>query len=498
MTPPYLMGIDIGTSGAKVVVIHRAGRLLASAGQEYPLATPHPGWAEEDPQDWLNAVYACVRSVMQKCGAQPGEVAGIGLTGQMHSLVLVGEDGFPLRPAITWADQRSAGQVTALTLRIGRERLAEWAGNPLATGFMLASWAWLQENEPDVARAARWLMLPKDYVRLRLTGQVGSEPSDASSTLCFDPRRRAWSAPLLEMVDLPLERLPAISPSAAVAGGLLPEAAAKCGLAAGTPVIFGGSDVSCQALAQGILDPGTVSSTIGTGGQLFAPLETPQGDPELRLHLFCHCLPDTWHQEAAILSAGLALRWLRDQVFTGADYAALSDAAAGAEAGLDGLFFLPFLTGERTPYMNPGLRADFLGLHLRHGQAAMTRAVMEGVVFALRQGIDLMRSLGTPITRLVASGGATRHPLWLQLQADIFDRPIYVSDAPEATARGAALLAGIGASVYRDAADAVTQAVAEPRLGATPDPDRVQRYQAAYREYVALAGLVVGHYSIND
>ena len=485
------MGMDIGTSGAKVAIVDREGRLLASAGQEYPLSTPQPGWAEEDPRDWLDAVYACARRVMRQSGVQPGEIAGIGLAGQMHSLALVGEDGLPLRPAITWADQRSAGQVAALTRRIGRERLAEWTANPLAAGFMLPSWAWLAENEPETARAARWLMLPKDYVRFRLTGQVGSEPSDASSTLCFDPRRGVWSAPLLELVGLSPERMPAISPSAAVAGGLLPGPAAACGLAAGTPVIFGGSDVSCQALAQGIVAPGALSCTIGTGGQLFAPLAAPQGDPELRLHLFCHCLPGVWHQEAAILSAGLALRWLRDQVFPGADYTALASAAAGAEAGLDGLFFLPFLTGERTPYMDPALRAGFLGLHLRHGQPAMTRAVMEGVVFALRQGLDLMRSLGTPVTRLVASGGATRHPLWLQLQADIFDLPIEVSDAPEATARGAALLAGIGAGVYRDAADAVAQAVAAPRPGAMPNPSRVTAYQAAYREYARWADMVV-------
>lgn len=490
MALPNLIGIDIGTSGAKVAVVDRTGRLLAAAGQEYPIHTPRPGWAEEDPQDWLRAVLAGLRVAIEEARVSPDDVAGIGLTGQMHSLVCVEGQGAPVRPAMIWADQRSAEQVRALTRRIGRERLAEWAGNPLATGFMLASWAWLVEHEPETVRATRWLMLPKDYVRYCLTGALGSEPSDASSTLCFDPRRQVWSAPLLEQVGLSVDRLPPVFPSAAQAGGLRPEIAAVCGLAAGTPVIFGGSDVSCQALAQGIITPGTVSCTIGTGGQLFAPLDAPRGDPELRLHLFCHCLPQTWHQEAAILSAGLALRWLRDQVFSGADYTRLVDAAAGAEAALDGLFFLPFLTGERTPYMDPALRAGFWGLTLRHDQAAMTRAVMEGVVFALRQGLDLMQSLETPVERLVASGGATRHPLWLQLQADIFGCPISVSDAPEATARGAALLAGIGAGVYRDASDAIAQAVAAPRTGALPDSDRSARYQAAYQDYLAWAQLV--------
>ncbi len=493
-----LIGIDIGTSSAKAVVIDPSGRLLGWAGQEYPILTPRPGWAEQDPGEWLRAALACVRLAVQKAGVDPRGVAGIGLTGQMHSLVCLDERGEPLRPAILWADQRSADQVKALTARLGREHLAEWTGNPLAAGFMLASWCWLQENEPQTAARARWLMLPKDYVRFRLTGVMGSEPSDASSTSLFDPHQVQWSAPVLEAVGLraegsatppanpPVCSLPRIFPSASVAGGLLPEMAERCGLPAGVPVVHGGSDVTCQALAQGIREPGTVSCTIGTGGQLFAPLQTPRHDPDLRLHLFCHCLPDTWHQEAAILSAGLALRWLRDQVFPGQDYAALAGSAAGVEAGLDGLFFLPYLAGERTPYMDPTLQAAFLGLGLRHGQAHMVRAVMEGVVFALRQGLELMESLGTPVERLVASGGGTRHPLWLSLQADIFNRPIWVSNAEEATARGAAMLAGLGVGLPVDP----PAEIAPP--AALPNPERARRYAEAYEKYVRWANRLYG------
>jgi xylulokinase len=365
---------------------------------------------------------------------------------------------------------------------------------------MLASWAWLLEHEPHIAAKTSWLILPKDYTRFRLTGQIGTEPSDASSTLLFDPHHLDWSDQVLASIGLEKDRLPPVFPSASVAGGILPEIARQCGLLPGTPVIFGGSDVSLQALSQGILAPGTVSCTIGTGGQLFAPLRSPVHDNDLRLHLFCHSVPDTWHQEAAILTAGLCLRWLRDQVLPGSNYASLADAAQKVQAGSDGVFFLPFLAGERTPYMNPNLRAGFTGLALRHGQAHMVRAVMEGVVFALRQGLDLMQSLGTPVDRLVATGGATHHPLWLQLQADIFNQTVYVSPAAVLagggsamagadTARGAALLAGIGAGVFTNASAAVEQAVPQPVPGALPDPKMVEVFADAYRKYCSWAQL---------
>lgn len=494
MAGTCLVGIDIGTSGAKAVVIDRAGRLLGWAGQEYPILAPQPGWAEQDPEDWLRAALTCTLRAVHQAGIQPQEVAAIGLAGQMHSLVCLGENGRPLRPAILWADQRSSAQVRALTGRLGRGKLAAWTGNPLAAGFMLASWAWLVEHEPRTAAATRWLLLAKDYTRYRLTGVIAAEPSDASSTLLFDPHRLRWSGPLLAEVGLSPDRLPPVLPSASLGGELAPEAAARCGLLPGTPVVVGASDVSAQALAQGVIEPGAVSCTIGTGGQLFAPLRQPRHDPELRLHLFCHCVPQVWHQEAAILTAGLALRWLRDQVFPGADYAALAGSAQGVEAALDGLFFLPYLAGERTPYMDPALRAGFQGLALRHGQPHMVRAVMEGVVFALRQGLDLMQSLGTPINRLIATGGATRHPLWLQLQADIFNRPVLVSKLEEATARGAALLAGIGAGVYADAAAAVHAAAGELLPGALPDPARVERYASAYAEFIHWSGEIARQY----
>ena len=501
----YLLGIDIGTSSAKVVVIDSSGQMLAWAGREYPIRAPQPGWAEQDPADWLAAAVQCASQALRESQIDPNHVAGIGLTGQMHSMVAVDVHGEPLRPAIIWADQRSGPQVKYLTSQIGPTRLAEWTGNPLASGFMLASWAWLREYEPHLAAQTRLLMLPKDWVRLCLTGLAGAEPSDASSTLLFDPHVRDWSQPVLNQVGLSRDQLPPISPSAAVAGALLPEIASICGLKAGLPVVYGCSDVTAQALAQGVVHPGQVSVTIGTGGQLFAPVSEPRHDPQLRVHLFCHALPGIWHHEAAVLSAGLALRWLRDQVWPSSNYQQLADAAAQVEAGLDGLFFLPFLAGERTPYMHPGLRAAFAGLGLRHAQPHLIRAVMEGVVFALRQALDLMENLAGPSGvqqrnrgMLVASGGAAAHPLWLQLQADIFNRPLLVYNSPQATARGAALLAGMGLGLY---VDQMPYEQSEPDNHITgeksvlyPDPSRAHRYESAFKDWMIWANQVAHHY----
>jgi xylulokinase len=491
MSPTALMGIDLGTSSTKTVLIDASGRLLASAAREYPVDTPRPGWAEQDPETWLVAAIETMGEALGRAPIAPEEIAGIGLSGQMHGTVCLGRSGDALRPAIIWADQRSRDQVAWVYRKLGAERLGAWTGNPLATGFMLASWLWLRDEVPEVARATAHLLLPKDYLRYRLTGELGSEPSDGSSTLLFDTAGRDWSAPLQEALGIDPDLLPPVRESAEVAGGLRAEIAARTGLRAGTPVVFGGSDQALQALGHGVVEPGLVSCTIGTGGQLFAPAPAPVYDPQLRLHLFCHALPDRWHMEAAILAAGLSLRWLRDNVLEGWSYAALADAAARVPPGSERLFFLPHLAGERTPHMDPQATGAFVGLTLRHDREHMARAVMEGVVFALRQGLELMMQLGVPVDRIVASGGATAHPLWLQLQADIFDRPIYRTATIEAAAVGAALLAGVGAGLYPNALEACRQTVTWRDEVITPVGENVVRYQEAYdtfrRLYPALA-----------
>jgi len=482
---PCLLGIDLGTSSLKAAVLDTNGRLLAAAGQEYGITSPHPGWAEQDPALWYQAARVAVRQAMQQSGACASDVLAVSLAGQMHTLVCVDSSGHPLRSAILWADQRSAPQVDVLCRQIGSENLAAWAGNPLAAGFTLPSWMWLRDNDPEIARRTRWLLQPKDYLRYRLTGEIGTEPSDASATLLFDPHDRAWSWPLLEIAGLSPDQLPPLHASAGICAGLTRQAAADLGLRAGTPVIFGGSDQAVQALGQGVIEPGQVSSTIGSGGQWFAPLAQPEHDAQLRLHLFCHVLPERWHLEAAMLTAGLALRWLRNNLLPGSTYGELADAAAGAQAAVDGLFFLPYLAGERTPHMDPTATAAFIGLTLRHGRAAMARAVMEGVVFAMRQGLDLLGDLGVHPANVLACGGSNRHPLWLQLQADIYGLPVLPAADLEAAARGAALLAGVGVGVF-DSFSAAARTVPAPLAAIEPNPAAVEQYAVAYRRFKQL------------
>lgn len=473
-----LIGSDIGTSSAKTVVLDAEGRVLGMATQEYAVDTLRPGWAEQMPETWVQAVVTTMRRAIETAGVTPECVGAIGLSGQMHGTVCLDARGDVLRPAIIWADQRAAAQVAEVYRRVGRAQLAAWTANPLATGFMLATWLWLRDHEPQTERATAYFLLPKDYVRYRLTGEIGAEPSDAASTLLFDTAGRRWSAPLLDALGLDGTRLPPIRPSAAVAGGLRAEIAAATGLLPGTPVIHGGSDQAMQALGHGVVAPGVMSSTIGTGGQVFAPAAHPAADPDLRLHCFCHVLPDVWHFESAMLAAGLSLKWLRDAMLPRMTYQALADTAQTVPPGAEGLFFLPYLAGERTPHMDPQARGGFVGLTLRHTRAHLARAVMEGVVFGMRQGIDLMRALGVRAERIVASGGAAQHPLWLQLQADCFAVPIHRTATVEAAATGAALLAGVGGGLYADAAEAVRRAVRWLPDAIPPIPENVARYAA--------------------
>ncbi len=487
-----LLGLDIGTSSTKAVVLSVAGQRLATASQVYAVDTPQPDWAEQDPERWVAAALVTTRQALARSGVTPAAVAAIGLAGQMHGTVCVGSDGRPLRPAIIWADQRSVAQVSAAVARLGRDRLAAWTGNPLATGFMLPSWLWLRKHEPELMAATRWLLLPKDYVRYRLTGEIATEPSDAASTSLFDPVSRCWSKPLLVALGLDAAILPPIRPSSAIAGRLLPAFAAQTGLRPDIPIIAGGSDQAAQALGHGVVTPGVISSTIGTGGQLFAPTERPvvdaptPGRPGLRMHSYCHVLPHRWHVETAMLAAGLSLRWLRDQVLDGAPYSELADTAAAVAPGADGLLFQPYLMGERTPHMDPRARGSFVGLTRRHGPGHLVRALMEGVVFGMRQGLDVLRSLGVPVEQIVASGGAVRHRLWLQLQADIYGRAIRKTQTVEAAATGAAMLAGIGVGCYRDAAEAIAQCVAWDPEEIAPDPVCAARYEAQYEVFTSL------------
>jgi len=481
-----LAGIDLGTSGLKTVLIDEEGRVRGMALREYPIATPTPEAAEQDPALWVEASRTTMRQALAQAGVSGEAIAAIGLSGQMHGLVCVDADDRPLRPAIIWPDRRSAEQVAQVYRRVGRKQLSAWTRNPLATGFQLVSWLWLRRHEPDVAARTAWILLPKDYLRLWLTGERGTEPSDACATGGFDPAARAWCWPLLRYLDLDPRLWPQVAPSHHVAGGLRLEAAQALGLRPGIPVVYGGGDQACQAVGNGILRPGELSATIGTGGQLLAPLTQPTYDAQLRLHCYCHVVPDTWYLMAAILAAGLALRWLRDNLFPGTDYPTLADRAAAIPPGAEGLFFLPHLAGERTPHMDPRATGAFIGLTLRHTRDHLIRAVMEGVVLALRQGLDLMLACGVRVERLIASGGGTRHPLWLHLLADIGKRPVFVAATEEAAARGAALLAGVGIGWWPDLPTAVAALVRYRPTVIEPNPAHVERYEALYQRFRRL------------
>ncbi len=487
MTSPILLGIDVGTSSTKSLVLSSDGRVLGVAVKDTPVNTPRPGWAEQDPEGWVAAALSTARRAVDAAGVDASAIHAVGLSGQMHGTVCVDSSGVPLRPAVIWADQRSSQQVAEVQAEIGPQRLAAWTGNPVATGFMLATWLWLRALEPGVYKATHWLLLPKDYVRYRITGCAGTEPSDAASTSLFDLTYRTWSTPLMAALGLDAAVLPAVHASTEVAGGLTREAASAAGLVAGTPVVYGGSDQAAQALGNGVLTPGVASSTIGTGGQIFAPTARPTIDvAELRMHSYCHVLPDVWHVQTAILSAGLSLRWLRDQVLGEGSYQELADMASTVPAGASGLLFSPYLAGERTPHMDPRARASFVGLTRRHERRHLVRAVMEGVVLAMRQGLDVMEALGVPLDTIVASGGAAKHPLWLQLQADIFDRPVTRTDTIEAAATGAAMLAGAGVGAFASLYDAVDRVVRYRDGVVRPDASRVAAYKRVYELYGSL------------
>jgi xylulokinase len=460
MTPRLLLGLDIGTSSLKCVLIDEAGQLITSAFREYAPDLPRPGWAEQDPDVWLTAVVSAVHEVIVISGVDRDSIVGLGFSGQMHSTAFLNRDRRVIRPAILWLDTRSSKQVAELNHSIGQSLLAEWIGNPVMPGFMLSSLLWVKEEEPETWQRLAHVMLAKDYVRLRLTGEIATDFSDASSTALFDVQHRVWCDDLLHRVDIPIGLLPALRDSSAVVGHLLLEMAEALQLPVDLPVVCGAGDQEAQAIGNGIIRSGLLSSTIGTGGQLFAPIDRYRSDPQLRLHTFCHAIPNLWHWQAATLTAGASLRWLRDAVLGGRyTYQELADAAATIEPGAEGLLFQPYLAGERTPHMNPNLRGSFVGLTLRHSWKHMARAVMEGVVFSLFDGLELMRDLGAKFDQIIASGGGTKHPLWLQLQADIFGMEIRTTQTPEAAAFGAALLAGVGTGVFADVSQACARCV---------------------------------------
>jgi xylulokinase len=508
----HLLGIDVGTTGAKALLIGRDGTLVASATTEYPMATPQPLWAEQNPADWWAATAASVRQVLARSGLNPAQVAGVGLTGQMHGLVLLDAQGEVLRPCIMWNDQRTAAQCAAITRRVGAEQLLRLTGNAVLPGFTAPKIVWVREHEPEVYRRIAKVLLPKDYLRYRLTGDYFGEVSDASGTSLFDVGRRRWSDDMLRALEVPRHWLPEVTESPVVSARVSASAAGLTGLLAGTPVVGGGGDQAAQAVGTGIVTEGTVSATIGTSGVVFAASDLYRVEPHGRLHAFCHAVPGMWHLMGVMLSAGGSFRWYRDALGdleklrageAGRDpYDLLAEAAARVPAGCEGLLFLPYLSGERTPYPDPSARGVFFGLTLRHGKPHLTRAVMEGVAYGLRDSLELIRDLGLSVHQVRASGGGARSPLWRQILADLFGSEIVTVNVTEGAAFGAALLAGVGAGVYATVSAACQAAI---RLvdHLTPGPamavyaDYYPRYRALYPalapQFEAMAAIVSSH-----
>ncbi len=479
-----LVGLDVGTTGAKAVLIDPDGRVLAAVTTEYPLLTPRVGWTEQNPTDWWKGTVASIRGALDQASVTGKNVAAIGLTGQMHGLVALDGNGGVLRPAILWNDQRTAEESAWITERVGADRVLELTGNPILTGFTAPKIIWMRRHEPERYARIRHVLLPKDYIRYRLTGEMASDVADASGTSLFDVRNRGWSNEMLSRLDVPSSWLPPVAESTEVTGAVTKEAGDATGLGPGTPVVAGAGDQAAQAVGTGIVEPGLVSATIGTSGVVFAHIDEPEFDALGRLHTFCHAAPGRWHVMGVMLSAGGSLRWLRG-VLRGDSYSQMTAEAAATPPGAEGLVFLPYLTGERTPHADPHARGAFVGLTLRHGRGHLIRAVMEGVAFGLRDALEIIRGLGIPVTQVRFSGGGARSGLWRQILADIFALDVVTVTATEGAAYGAALLAGVGTGLY-PSVEAACHATIETAEHVAADIDRVAAYDRYYRVYSDL------------
>ena len=493
-----LLGIDVGTGGSRALLIDDQGHVLASATEAHaPFTSPETGWAEQAPDDWWQASQTAIRAALATGACRPTEIGGIGLSGQMHGSVLLDASDAVLRPALLWCDQRTDRQCRWLTDTVGARRLIELTSNPALTGFTLPKLLWVRKHEPDVWTRTASVLLPKDYVRLRLTGERATDAADASGTLLFDVAHRAWSGAMMEVAGLEPRQLPAVFEGPEITGRVTPTVASDIGVPAGTPVVAGGGDQSAGAVGMGIVRPGVVSATIGTSGVVFAATDSPTLDPHGRVHTFCHAVPGRWHVMGVTQAAGLSLRWFRDRFGAGSDdgrdpYDRLADEAAQAPPGADGVLWAPYLMGERTPHLDANARAALVGLAAAHTRAHVVRAILEGVAFSLRDTFTIFEEIQVPVTEIRLGGGGARSALWQQIQADVYRAPVATLEAEEGAAYGAALLAGVGTGVWSSVDEACDQAVTIANR-IDPEPDAVailERQYARYRAiYPALKGL---------
>jgi xylulokinase len=479
----YLLGIDVGTGGTRALILDEKGRVISSATEDHrAFVSPQIGWAEQDPCDWWRACGVAVRNALAQAKLRGDQISCVGLSGQMHGAVLLDEQGRVVRPAIIWCDVRTEKQSRELTDQIGAAKLIQLTCNPALTNFTLTKCLWVRENEPENWCRVRSLMLPKDYVRFQLTGERATDVADASGTLLLDVANRRWSKEMLKFVQMDESILPGLYESPEICGRISDAGAAATGLQKGTPVVAGAGDQAAGAIGMGIVSPGTVSATIGTSGVVLAATDRPALDSKGRVHTFCHAVPGRWIAMGVTQSAGLSLRWFRDQFGSGQSYESLIAEAAGAPPGCDGLLWAPYLMGERTPYLDPAARGMLFGLTASHTRAHVIRAILEGVAFSLRDTFTIFKDMEVPVKTIRLGGGGARSALWRQIQADIYGQPVETVDAEEGAAYGAAILAGVGVKTWSSVDEACesTVRVAEKII---PDSEHSLVLEKAYAVY---------------
>ncbi len=478
------LGIDVGTGGSRAVLIDEKGKIMASASAEHAVfASPEIGWAEQLPDDWWRACVSAIREVLTR--SKPEEIGAISFSGQMHGSVLLDDADRPLRPALIWCDQRTEKQCTEITEKVGAERLIELVCNPAITGFTLPKLLWVRENEPEIWAEVKTILLPKDYIRLKLSGDKASDVADSSGTLLFDVQNRKWSGEMLSVFEIDENLLPRIFESVEITGRVSAGGATETGLLEGTLIVAGAGDNAAGAIGMGVTRVGTVSATIGTSGVVFAVTDVPKLDLKGRIHTLCHAIPGRWHNTGVTQGAGLSLKWFRENFGAGASYDALADEAAKISAGADGAIWLPYLMGERTPHLDANARAAFIGLTASHTKAHLTRAVLEGVAFSLRDSLEIFGELGTPIEKIRLGGGGAKSPLWRQIQADVYGQSVEILEADEGAAFGAAILAGVGAGAWNSVDEACEKTIRVAQK-VEPNADSVKKLNRNYEAYKLL------------
>jgi xylulokinase len=482
----YWLGLDIGTGGSRALLVDSAGRVrYAHTALHEPMNMARPLWAEQHPEDWWRAAQEAIRGVLKAAAVTGDSVRGIGLSGQMHGLVVLDDKNQVIRPSLIWCDQRSQRQVDYINAKVGPAKVLEYTANPVLTGFTLPKLLWVRDEEPSQFERVRKVLLPKDYIRFRLTGEFATEVSDASGTAFFDVVQRNWAYGMMDVLGLDRSMLPKVFESSEITGTVTADAAEPTGLQPGTPVVGGGGDQAASAIGNGIVEQGAVSCTVGTSGVVFAYLKEPAYDPQGRVHTFCHAIPGTWHVMGVTQGAGLSLQWFRNSLMPGTDYDDLTAEATLSAAGAQGLFWLPYLMGERTPHLDAAARGAWIGLTAKHQRSDLIRAILEGVCYSQRDCLEIIQSLGAPVAKVRLSGGGARSPFWHQLFANIFNRQVVSLETQEGSAYGAALLALVGTGEYNSAREACAAVIKEVEVK-NPDANAAVFYERAYGVYRSL------------